>query len=159
MSRTLCTLLVLSILIAAGAAVADQPVLTVTALPAIGTFVYDGIDDPAVTITLEPNDPFGVAFVLSADASAYGEQPDGFRAGFDVADINDPTDPGWLTPDWTLTNVVGYTTFAGGLHSFVVKVRDTAGNITTAVIQIDAEGSVAVSATSWGTLKAQFAGE
>ncbi len=73
-------------------------------------------------------------FEWYGSADAYGGTIAGYRWGWDVSDLDDPDDPGWMVPfgtgpDHTATPVA---TFPSGIHVLTIECRDAATALTRA---------------------------
>ncbi len=110
------------------------PALTLNSY-AFGRFDVQGADRDSFDYAFDA--PFNVTF--TADASNYGGDIDGFRWGVDLADIDNPRDPGWAT-GWTrgLRGVSGlvFHDRDAPIHDLVIQARDTNGAISTATLRI-----------------------
>jgi len=138
-------------------ALAASPELSVTGIPAFGTFVFDGTDPTPVTLQILVTDPFGIGFVWSGDASAYGGTLVGYKMGWDITDPDDPMDPGWLVSDYVATTFVASRVFTTlSLHTFIVEAKDDLGNITRATFWIDVTNDVPIEGVPLSSLKAQY---
>jgi|GEM_PF-2353561 len=138
-------------------ALADSPELSVTGIPAFGTYVFDGTDPTPVTLQIQVADPFGIGFIWSGDTSAYGGTLVGYRMGWDITDPDDPMDPGWLVSDYVLTNFTEPKIFSTvSLHTFIVEAKDDQGNITRATFWIQVVDEVPVESVPFSGLKALY---
>lgn len=75
-----------------------------------------------------------LSFRWAGDASWYGGAVASYRWGWDLADPDDPDDPGWNGPagldeEHTRTGEIG---FDAGMHRLTVDCLDTAGHLTRA---------------------------
>jgi hypothetical protein len=75
-------------------------------------------------------------FQMLATADSYASVIDGYRYGWDVADVFDPNDPGWVVP-WGDYHRSGVRSFAGGSHNFVVQARDLAGTVVRGIFALN----------------------
>ncbi|MCB1182671.1 hypothetical protein KDM41_04500 [bacterium] len=83
-----------------------------------------------VTIEIAGGQPLNFSWTASADL--YGADIASMRHGWDLVDPDDPGDPGWAVPPG-LAAVNGYAAeriFQEGIHTFTVRVVDTAGAVT-----------------------------
>lgn len=73
-------------------------------------------------------------FQWEGSADAYGGAVASYRWGLDVADLDDPLDPGWRTPPGIGPEFQDSGAFVlnDGLHVLTVDCRDTAGRLTRA---------------------------
>ncbi len=74
------------------------------------------------------------AFQWVADASSYGAEITSYRWGVDIADVDDPDDPGWsgppgLGPEYQQT---GPLPLVSGIHNLIIEATDSAGGLTRA---------------------------
>lgn len=70
-------------------------------------------------------------FSWTASAEAYGGQIASYRHGWDLADVDDPNDPGWTGPPGLDPNDLYATerSFTDGLHTVTLRVEDDAGQV------------------------------
>lgn len=125
------------------------PILTVTESN-LGQWVFEGATLPVQTAAA-PGTPLNFSWL--GDASGYGGTVDAYRFGWDIRDPNN--DEEWQT-SWSPSLLSAPTrTFNSGTHRFSVQVRDSAGAITTGVVEITVE-ILGVDAVSWGQFKLQY---
>ena len=72
-----------------------------------------------------------LSFSWSGSADAYNGTIVAYRHGFDIADPDDPNDPGWaVPPGLEPTNLYAEKrTFNEGVHTFIVRVEDNQGQM------------------------------
>ncbi len=93
-------------------------------------------DAPVVIVDMPAGVP--LQFRLSADASAYGGVVSGYRYGWDITDLSDPSQ--WevdftpITSTWTLLPV---RSFFFGTHTLVVEVVDNSGTTSRVTMRIN----------------------
>ena len=93
-------------------------------------FEWDG----TVSVDVAPGTPLNFSWL--ADGEPHGVIITGYRYGWDVQDINDSADPGWMIP-WTEDALSSPTQiFNVGTHSFAVLVKDDIGRETQAIVNI-----------------------
>lgn len=75
-------------------------------------------------------------FSWSADAAGYAGMIESFRYGWDLADVNDPSDPGWaLAPGLSGQHRRSQpASFGSGTHTLTVEVRDNSNQVSRATI-------------------------
>ena len=156
MKKTLGTTLLLLGILGATAAIAATPVMTVSGNPGYGTWVFDGTDPTPVEVIYQASFALGIGFSWMGDTSGYGEDMEGYRAGWDLVDPSNPNDPGWLGADFGPALFTAQRVFSSGVHTFTVVGRDTAGGTTTASFIIDVQNTVSVQGATWGQVKALF---
>jgi len=106
------------------------PVLTITENSS-GSWQFEGRETPVVEIDI----PSGTAldFSWAASPGSHGAGIEGYRHGFDLTDLFDPSE--WNTvfgPDYQSYS----TTLYAGLHMLYVEVVDDSGTFTLGRIQI-----------------------
>lgn len=114
---------------------AARPLLQITE-PLVGSFDFAGSSTVRVAEVVGGQP---LSFTWSADASAYGGVITAYRHGWDVQDVSDANDPGWVGP-WGLGDSyrrAATRNFAGGTHNFVAQVLDNSGTLTRGVFQLD----------------------
>lgn len=148
-SAVYCALLLLP-----ATAMAADPLLAVSE-PSLGTWNFEGM--AAEPIVLDVAAGTSLAFGWLGDAGGYGEDIVGYRYGWDVADPDDPADPGWMNVGYVADLLAApAVSFYSGVHTLHVLVADTAGGLTRAWLMLAISPTVPVEAKSWGQLKASF---
>jgi hypothetical protein len=99
--------------------------------PFLGVFRFIGTNLTPEKSDLPPAIPLN--FRWWADASTYGGQIVGYRYGWDVADISNPSD--WAVSYSPFNTAAPERKLYSGTHTFFVEVIDNAG--TTALAQIE----------------------
>ncbi len=90
----------------------------------MGTFNSNVQTDIAATMPLN--------FWLEADAGGYGGSISSFRYGWDIADPDDPNDPGWAIDGVAEELIqVPEQVFTQGMHSLVCRAVDSYGGVRT----------------------------
>jgi hypothetical protein len=107
------------------------PILKITE-PFLGGFSFLGSNVTAEKRDLPPGVP--LKFSWHADASSYGGQVVCFQWGWDVADVNNPSD--WDS-DCSPYNLAMAKTWYAGVHTLFVRVVDNAGTETLGQIEIN----------------------
>jgi len=79
-----------------------------------------------------------LSFSWSADASAYNGVILGYRYGWDLADPDDATDPGWAIPwgDTALSHHSQTRTYPSGTHTLTVQALDISGAMMRAQVAV-----------------------
>ena len=108
------------------------PFLTVTE-PFIGTFRFLGTNFVPIKRDLPPGVPLN--FHWSATAEDYGGRIVGYRYGWDVADLNNPSD--WPVTYSPFNLAAPERAIYSGTHTFFIEVIDNAGTTTLAQMQIN----------------------
>ncbi len=107
------------------------PGLTISE-PFLGSFRFVGTNLNAILKELPPGVPLN--FKWEATAAEYGAEIVGYRYGWDVSDINNPTD--WAVPLGPYKTAPTKTLYAG-THSFLVESRDNSTKVTRGEIIIE----------------------
>ncbi len=111
----------------------------------VGNFVINGLFwKPEVTLTepLNASDEIAagqpINFSWKADASAYEGKIVSYRHGWDLADVEDPADPGWAVPPGLSPQNLKDTerVFQEGFHTFFLRVIDDSNTIVTVTRKI-----------------------
>jgi len=108
------------------------PFLTVTE-PFLGSFRFIGMNFTPVKRDLPPG--VGLNFHWSATAEDYGGRIVGYRYGWDIADVNNPSD--WPVSFSPFNLAAPERTVYSGTHTFFIEALDNAGTMTLAQIQIN----------------------
>jgi len=108
------------------------PFLTITE-PFLGSFRFIGTNFTAIKRDLPPGVPLN--FHWSATAEDYGGRIVGYRYGWDVADVNNPSD--WPVTFSPFNITAPERTVYSGTHTFFVEVLDNAGTSTLAQMQVN----------------------
>lgn len=107
------------------------PLLKVTE-PYLGTMAYLGTNSRTATFRL----PAGFVFHFSwyADASSYGGVVTSYRYGWDVTDLNDPSD--WAVNPSPYVTAAPPATFRSGVHTLFIEAVDNNGISTIGTLEI-----------------------
>jgi hypothetical protein len=108
------------------------PELTISE-PYLGSFRFIGRFFKPVKRDLPPGVPLN--FRWRADASTYGAQVVGYRYGWNVADVSNPSD--WAVPFSPFSVTAPVRILYSGIHTFFVEVIDNTGASTLAQIEIN----------------------
>ncbi len=101
--------------------------------PFLGVYRFIGRNLTPEKCDMPPSIPLN--FRWWADASTYGGQIVGFRYGWDVADINNPSD--WEGPFSPFTTAADERIHYSGIHTFFVEAIDNAGMTVLGMIEIN----------------------
>jgi len=128
-------------------------VVTGTGITSIESF---GLGEPTTEIYVVQGTP--VSYCWTADASGYGGTITDYRWGFDIVDVNDPSQ--WPV-DWTpfdgSETCSAPRSFFSGTHTFTVDVRDNFGGISRVAIKLwIVSGPLPVQSATWGSIKALY---
>ena len=107
------------------------PTLTV-AEPHFGSMQFLGADSTVVVPAIPPGTTLN--FTWQADASSYGGEITSYRYGWDVDDVNDPSDWAVLPSPFNLS--VSDVVFYSGTHTLFVEAADNSGAVTIGRIEI-----------------------
>ncbi len=107
------------------------PVLRVSE-PFLGTFSFLGVDFRAEQADVPPG--FEMNWTWTGDASSYGGVVQSFRYGWDVEDLNDPTE--WAVFPSPYITAAGPQTFYSGIHTLYVESTDNLGTRTLGTIEV-----------------------
>lgn len=104
------------------------PTLTVVE-PNLGQVVAVGVNTVA-TMDVPPRLELNFSWVASAEY--YVGRVQSYRYGWDVADMSDPLDPGWVTApgDTPAHRRAPPISFQSGLHTLAIEVVDDSGQLT-----------------------------
>jgi hypothetical protein len=108
------------------------PVLDVKE-PYLGFFRFIGPNSSPIDVDMPGGVPLN--FSWTADASMYGGEIACYRYGWDIADLNDPSQ--WYTECIPGLISAPERTLYSGVHSFFVEARDNLGYTALAEIQIN----------------------
>jgi hypothetical protein len=108
------------------------PFLTVTE-PFLGSFRFIGRDFTPVKRDLPPGVPLNFHWI--ADAEEYGGRIVGYRYGWDIADVNNPSD--WPVTFSPFNLAAPERAIYSGTHTFFIEALDNAGTTTLGQIQIN----------------------
>ncbi len=111
---------------------AAGPFLTVSE-PFLGSFKFLGMNFTPVKRDLPPG--VGLNFHWSATAEDYGGRIVGYRYGWDIADVNNPSD--WPVSFSPFNLAAPERTIFSGTHTFFIEALDNAGTLTLAQVQIN----------------------
>ena len=112
----------------------DQPVLTIRE-PRLGTYSFIG-QSQSRSFEVVPLQPLELSW--TADASSYAGVITDYRYGWDVADPEDPRDPGWAV-NWGIESSNTFSPpreFSAGAHQLLVMARDNSGSVVAATLFI-----------------------
>lgn len=121
--------------------------------PELGVFPAEWTGDYSATVA--PGE--ALAFTWTGDYSVEVSEGTilGFRYGWDVADVDDPDDPGWANPGYEDVMLAPSRSFQTGIHNFVVRSADDVGRFTWCRIVITVGPPVPVGEHSLGQVKAR----
>ncbi len=108
------------------------PLLTITE-PFLGGFKFLGPNLNPVQLELPPG--IELNFCWKADASSYGGEIRSFRYGWDIQQLDDPTQ--WAVSPSPFIKCATPRTWYSGIHTFYVEAVDNGGKITLGRIQIE----------------------
>ena len=111
--------------------VTASPFLTITA-PYVGGFQFTGTNLRAQKRDLPPG--VELNFRWRGDASAYGGEITCYQYGWDVADLNNPSD--WAS-DCSPFNLAGKAIWYSGVHTRYVRAKDNSGSETLGQVEIN----------------------
>ena len=111
---------------------AAGPFLTVTE-PFIGSFRFIGRNFTPIKRDMPPGVPLN--FHWTATAEEYGGRILGYRYGWDIADVNNPSD--WPVSFSPFNLASPERAIYSGTHTFFIEALDNAGTSTLAQIQIN----------------------
>jgi len=131
----------------------DAPVLTVWEANN-GQWEFTGGVPGPIELVVEVD--VALEFSWLADASGYGGIITGYRYGWDVADPDDPDDPGWATDFQPDLLSAPPQSFSEGLHSLHILAQDSEEGMSRAWFLLDVQPNVPAVTTSWGSVKAVF---
>jgi hypothetical protein len=107
------------------------PMLLLTE-PFLGFYKFTGDDIIPVGAEFPPGVP--LKFSWFADASSYGGEIVAYRYGWDIQDLNDPSQ--WNTEYLPFLLSASEKTLYSGIHTFYVEARDNAGNSTIGAVEV-----------------------
>jgi len=99
----------------------------------LGYFRFTGPDSSPIDVDMPGGVPLN--FFWTADASPYGGEIACYRYGWDVQDLNDPSD--WYTECVPGLTSAAEKTFYSGVHTLFVEARDNFGLTTLGQVQIN----------------------
>ncbi len=108
------------------------PLLTITE-PYLGGFKFIGADLNPVQVELPPG--IDLNFCWTADASSYGGEIRSYRYGWDIQQLDDPTQ--WAVAPSPFIKCAPPRTWYSGIHTFYVEAVDNGSKITLGRIQIE----------------------
>jgi hypothetical protein len=108
------------------------PLLTITE-PYLGGFKFLGPNLNPVQVELPPG--IELNFCWSADASSYGGEIKSYRYGWDVQQLDDPTQ--WAVDPSPFIRCAQSRTWYSGVHTLYVETVDTGNKITLGRIQVE----------------------
>ena len=100
--------------------------------PYLGTFPFLGVDFRPEQVDVPPG--FEMKWTWTGDASSYGGIVQSFRYGWDVADLNEPTE--WDVFPSPYVTSAGSKTFYSGIHTLYVESADNLGTKTLGTIEV-----------------------
>ena len=107
------------------------PLLSVTE-PFIGFREFVGDALTPVSVEIPPGIPLNFSWV--ADASSYGGEIVCYRYGWDIQDLNDPSQ--WDTACSPFITAASEKTLYSGIHTFFVEAKDNANKSTIGVVEV-----------------------
>ena len=107
------------------------PLLTVTE-PFLGGFQFLGSNMRPETVELPPGVPLNLCW--EGDASSYGGEIRSYRYGWDIQQLDDPTQ--WAVSPSPYHRCAPERTWYSGIHTFFVECVDNGGMVTLARVQI-----------------------
>jgi len=108
------------------------PLLSITE-PFIGGFKFMGTNLNAVQVELPPG--IELNFCWSADASSYGGEIRSYRYGWDIQQLDDPSQ--WACDPSPYIRCAQPRTWYSGIHTIYVEAVDNGGKITLGRVQIE----------------------
>lgn len=108
------------------------PMLTITE-PFLGGFMFMGADLNPIQVELPPG--IELNFCWSADASTYGGEIRSYRYGWDIQQLDDPTQ--WAVDSSPFIRCAAPRTWYSGIHTIYIEAVDNGGRITLGRIQIE----------------------
>lgn len=106
--------------------------LLVVREPYMGSYSFLGVDMRGEQIDAPPG--FLMRFSWSGDASSYGGVVSGYRYGWDVEDLNEPTD--WDCVSNPYTTSAPPRTYYSGVHTLYIESTDNLGTRTLGTIEV-----------------------
>ncbi len=107
------------------------PVLRINE-PFLGTFSFLGLNFSPAQVAVPPG--FEMNWTWTGDASSYGGIIQSFRYGWDIADLNDPTE--WDVFPSPHVTFIGPKTFYAGIHTLYIESTDNLGMKTLGTIEV-----------------------
>lgn len=108
------------------------PLLTITE-PFLGGFKFLGTNLNPVQVELPPG--IELNFCWSADASSYGGEIKSYRYGWDIQQLDDPTQ--WAVDPSPFIRCAAPRTWYSGVHTMYIEAVDTGNKITLGRIQVE----------------------
>jgi hypothetical protein len=100
--------------------------------PALGEFSFLGVDMRGEQIKVPPG--FDMRFGWTGDASAYGGVVAGYRYGWDIEDLGQPSEWECVSNPYTLS--ASPRTYYSGVHTLVIESVDNQGMKTLGSIEV-----------------------
>ncbi len=107
------------------------PVLRINE-PFLGTFAFLGVNFRPEQVDVPPG--FEMNWTWTGDASSYGGVVQSFKYGWDIADLNEPTE--WNVFPSPYVTSAGPKTFYSGVHTLYVESADNLGTKTLGTIEV-----------------------
>ncbi len=108
------------------------PLLTITE-PFLGGYKFLGLILNAVQVELPPG--VELNFCWTADASSYGGEIKSFRYGWDIQQLDDPTQ--WAVDPSPFHRCAAPRTWYSGIHTLYVEAVDTGNKVTLGRIEVE----------------------
>ncbi len=108
------------------------PLLMITE-PFLGGFKFLGADLNPIQVELPPG--IELNFCWSADASSYGGEIRSYRYGWDIQQLDDPSQ--WAVAPSPFIKCAAPKTWYSGIHTIYVEAADNGGKITLGRVQIE----------------------
>jgi hypothetical protein len=108
------------------------PLLTITE-PFLGGFKFLGTNLNPVQVELPPG--IELNFCWNADASSYGGEIKSYRYGWDIQQLDDPTQ--WAVDPSPFIKCAAPRTWYSGVHTIYIEAVDTGNKITLGRIQVE----------------------
>jgi hypothetical protein len=107
--------------------------LLVVREPYMGSFSFLGVDMRGEQVDVPPG--FLMRFSWTGDASSYGGVVAGYRYGWDVEDLNEPSDWDCVSNPYTLA--AAPRTYYSGVHTLYIESIDNLGTKTLGTVEVN----------------------